>query len=422
MQLKKIQPEKKITNKLRVCAYARVSTDSDKQEISLDNQVLTYENLIKSNPEYSFAGVYADQGITGFSENRPELQRMLSDARAGKIDMIITKSISRFARNTVTLLKYVRELKDMGVGVLFEENNIYTLSSEGEMMLSVLASFAQEESRSMSENNKWTCRKKFERGELMINTTRFMGYDKGENGELIINEAEAVIVRRIFDMYLSGAGAHTIAKILNEEGITTVTGSAWHASTIMGMLRNEKYKGDCLLQKYYTPEHKRVSVKNKGQLKQYYVSDNHEAIIASEDWENVQQLIEYNRQKRGIKMGDTVYQNRYPNSHKMICPYCGKYFRRRLVYGKKVEWICATYIHKGKTACKGIRLKETELAGRVFTEPTVVEEVVIDGSKHYCYTSKTDYDNGIRATGLEEKEGCSVLPRVNRSRRAAIKL
>lgn len=422
MQLKKIQPEKTTSNKLRVCAYARVSTDSDKQEISLDNQIFTYENLIKSNREYRFAGVYADQGITGFSENRPEFQRMLSDARAGKLDMIITKSISRFARNTVTLLKYVRELKDMGVGVLFEENNIYTLSSEGEMMLSVLASFAQEESRSMSENNKWTCRKKFERGELMVNTTRFMGYNKDENGELVINESEAAIVRRIFDMYLSGTGAHTIAKTLNEEGITTITGSDWHASTIMGMLKNEKYKGDCLLQKYYTPEHKRVSVKNKGELKQYYVSDNHEAIIAPEDWEHVQELIEYNRQKRGIKPGETLYQNRYPNSHKMICPYCGKYLRRRLVYGKKVEWICATYIHKGKAACKGIRLRETELAGRVFTEPTVVEEVVIDGSKHYCYTSKTDYDNGIRATGLEEKEGSSVLPRVNRSRRTVIKL
>lgn len=422
MKLNKIQPATTTAKKLRVCAYARVSTDSDKQEISLDNQVLTYENLIRSNSEYNFAGVYADQGITGFSEKRPQFQRMLSDARAGKIDMIITKSISRFARNTVTLLKYVRELKNMGVGVLFEENNIYTLSSEGEMMLSVLASFAQEESRSMSENNKWTCRKKFERGELMINTTRFMGYDKDEGGTLVINDAEAAIVRRIFDMYLSGIGAHSIAKAFNEEGIATITGSQWHASTVMGMLKNEKYKGDSLLQKYYTPEHKRVTVKNKGELKQYYVSESHEAIIAPEDWEHVQELIAYNREKRGIKKDGKSYQNRYPNSHKMICPYCGKFLRRRYVYGKKVEWICATYIEKGKAACQGIRVKDAELAGRIFAEPTVVEEVVVDGSKHYCYTSKTDYDNGIRATDSKEVESCSVLPRVNRSRRAAIKL
>lgn len=347
---------------------------------------------------------------------------MINDAKTGKIDMIITKSISRFARNTVTLLRVVRELKDIGVGVLFEENNIYTMSSEGEMMLAVLASFAQEEGRSMSENNKWACRKKFERGELMINTTRFMGYDKDENGNLVINEAEAAIVRRIFDMYLSGIGTHCIAKALNEEGVTTVTGSSWHASTIRGMLTNEKYKGDSLLQKYYTPENMRNTVKNNGQVAQFYVSESHEAIILPDDWEHVQELMAYNRKQRGIKKGNSDYSNRYPNSHKLICPYCGKFLRRRYVYNKKVEWLCATYIHQGKAACNGIRVRDSELAGRIFTEPTVVEEVVIDGSKHYYYTSKTDYDNGVRAAECKETEGCSILSRVNRSRRTVIKL
>lgn len=215
-------------------ADARVSTDSLKQGESFENQMTTYEALIKSNPEYEFAGVYADQGLSGTSENRPEFQRMLADCRAGKIDLIITKSISRFARNTTIVLDYTRELKQLGIGVYFEENNINTLSAEGELMMTVLASFAQEESRSISENNKWSIGKRFERGEGMINTTRFMGYDKDETGALVINKKEAKIVRRIFEMYLAGEGCHRIAKILNDEGIKTITGSTWHSSTIKG--------------------------------------------------------------------------------------------------------------------------------------------------------------------------------------------
>lgn len=422
MKIKRIEPESRALTKTKVCAYARVSTGSESQENSLENQITTYESLIKSNPEYEFVGVYADHGITGFSEKRPEFQRMINNAKAGRIDMIITKSISRFARNTVTILKYVRELKSIGVGILFEENNIFTLSAEGEMMLAVLASFAQEERRSMSDNNKWICRKKFERGELILNTTRFMGYDKDEEGNLVINEVEADIVRRIFNMYLSGKGVHSIAKILNEEGVTSVTGANWNESTIIGMLKNEKYKGDYLLQKYYTPENKHNTIKNTGQVQQYYVHESHKAIIDSEDWEHVQELMAYNRKQRGIKKGNSDYTNRYPNSHKLICPYCGKFLRRRYVYNKKVEWLCATYISQGKSACKGIRVRESELAGRIFTEPTVVEEVVIDGSKHYYYTSKTDFDNGVRATERKEIEGCSILPRINRSRRTVIKL
>lgn len=254
MKLRKIESLKPKQKKLRVCAYARVSTDSLKQGESFENQVSTYERVIKSNPEYEFVSVYADQGMTGRSENRPEFQRMIADCKAGKIDLIITKSISRFARNTTTVLKYTRELKEIGVGVLFEENNINTLSSEGELMMTVLASFAQEESRSISENNKWTLKKKFERGEGMVNTARFMGYDKDETGDLVINKEEAKVVRLIFKMYLLGIGCHRIAKALNEEGVPTIAESSWHASTIKGMLTNEKYKGDFHIQKTYIPE------------------------------------------------------------------------------------------------------------------------------------------------------------------------
>lgn len=422
MRLRKIEPIKAKDKKLRVCAYARVSTDNLKQGDSLENQKITYERLIKSNPDYEFVEVYADQGMSGTNENRPELQRMMADCRAGRIDLIITKSISRFARNTMTVLKFTRELRELGIGVYFEENNINTLSADGELMMTVLASFAQEESRSISENNKWTIKKKFERGEGMINTTRFMGYDKDETGDLVINKEEAKIVRRIFEMYLSGEGCHRIAKILNDEGIKTITGGVWHSSTIKGMLTNEKYKGDFHIQKYYTPEGKKnQTVRNKGEVKSYYVSENHPAIVSEEEWQQVQELMQYHKKQRNIQNGNK-YQNRYPLSGKLVCPYCGKSLRRRYVYNKRVEWICSTYIQKGKEACKGIRVRDELLTGLSFTEPMVVEEVIEDGEKHYCYTSKRAYDNGERAADRIEKERSSVLPRVNRSRRTVIKL
>lgn len=422
MRLRKIEPIEAKTKKIRVCAYARVSTDSLKQGESFENQVTTYEALIKSNPEYEFAGVYADQGLSGTSENRPEFQRMLADCRAGKIDLIITKSISRFARNTTIVLDYTRELKQLGIGVYFEENNINTLSAEGELMMTVLASFAQEESRSISENNKWSIGKRFERGEGMINTTRFMGYDKDETGDLVINKKEAKIVRRIFEMYLAGEGCHRIAKILNDEGIKTITGSTWHPSTIKGMLTNEKYKGDFHIQKYYTPEGKRnQTVRNKGEVKSFYVSENHPAIVSEEEWQQVQELMQYHKKQRNIQSGDK-YQRRYPMSGMLVCPHCGKSLRRRYVYNRKVEWICSTYIQKGKEACKGIRVRDELLTGLSFTEPMVVEEVFENGEKHYGYTSKAAYDNGERAADRIEEEGRSVLPRVNRSRRTVIEL
>lgn len=422
MRLRKIEPITSKKKKLRVCAYARVSTDSLKQGDSLENQKTTYERLIKSNPEYEFVEVYADQGISGTNENRPDLQRMLGDCRAGRIDLIITKSISRFARNTTTVLKFARELKVLGIGIYFEENHINTLSSDGEIMMTVLASFAQEESRSISENNKWTIKKKFERGEGMINTSRFMGYDKDETGDLIINKSEAKIVRRIFVMYLAGTGCHSIAKTLNSEGIKTVTGSAWHDSTIKGMLRNEKYKGDFHIQKYYTPEGKRnQTVKNNGKVQSFYVTENHPGIVSQEEWQQVQELMEYHKKQKNNSGGDK-YQKRYPMSGMLICPLCGKSLRRRYVYNKKVEWICSTYIQKGKETCKGVRIRDSELAGLSFLEPMVVEEVIINGEKHYSYTSKRAYDSGERAATRIEAESSSILPRVNRSRRTVIEL
>ena len=414
-----------VTQKIRVCAYARVSSESLTQENSLQNQQETYERMIKETPEYAFVGVYADQGISGFSEKRPEFQKMIAKAMDRQIDLIITKSISRFARNTVTVLKYVRQLKEVGVGVLFEEQNINTLTGDGEMMLAVLSSFAQEESRSMSENSKWSVRKKFEQGKVLINTTRFLGYDKDEYGDLVINPKEAKIVQDIFNQYLNGSGAFTIAKNLNEKGIITITGAKWSDCTIRQMLRNEKYKGDYHLQKYYTPENSRhQSVRNHGEVQSYYIQENHPAIISIEDWNRVQVLMKnrFHKKKLGEK-GTDIYKNRSELTGMLFCPYCKKALNRRYVYNRKVQWICSTYLKKGKCSCPGIRVDDEEAMKQRINEPMIVEEMKRDGKKYHCYTSKRDYENGIRGFKQNsEKERGSLLPSVHRPRRTAIKL
>lgn len=411
--------------KKKVCAYARVSTDNKKQEDSLENQQETYGQLICSNPEYEFAGVYSDQGISGFCENRPGFQEMIRKANAGEIDLIITKSISRFARNTVTVLKVARELKELGVGIFFEEQNINTLSGDGEMMLAVLSSFAQEESRSMSENNKWTIRRKFEQGEVMINTERFLGYDKDEYGGLAINVKEALIVAFLYDMTLFGLGSSRLKNLLNNLGVKSVTGGDWHEGSISGVLINEKYKGDCHLQKTFTPENRRnQSRKNRGEVQSYYITDNHPAIVSVDLWDRVQEERKRRKKERNIGSGGSAkYQNRYPLSGMLVCPYCGKNLRRRQVYKKKIQWWCSTYIEKGKQTCQGIRVDDAEVQQQNIIEPTVIEEVELNGKKYYRYTSKAEFGNGCREQPerAETAHG-SVLPGVNRPRRAVIKL
>lgn len=402
-----------------------MSSDSRRQEDSLENQTDTYERLITSNPEYEFAGVYADQGISGYCESRPQFQKMLGKARTGEIDLIITKSISRFARNTVTVLKVARELKELGVGIFFEEQNINTLSGDGEMMLAVLASFAQEESRSMSENNKWTIKKKFGQGEIMINTERFLGYDKDEYGGLIINQKEAFVVDFLYDMTLFGLGNSRLKSLMNFLGVKTVTDAEWNESTVNGVLTNEKYKGDYHLQKYFTPENKRNQSRlNRGEVQSYYITDNHPAIVSEEKWNQVQAERERRKKERNIAVDDTEkYQNRYSLSGMLICPYCGKNLRRRMVYKGKIQWLCSTYIKEGKQACRGVRVDNTDVTKKNITEPTVVEEVNIHGKKHYRYTRKADFISGREyKPECTEVTGGGVLQGVNRSRRTVIKL
>ena len=416
MRVKIISASKKHLKKLKVCAYCRVSTQTNEQALSLENQTLAYERLIKSNPEYEFAGVYHDRAITGSKENRPGLQQMLSDARSGKIDLIITKSISRFARNTVTVLKYSRELKEIGVGILFEEENINTLSTEGEVMISAISAIAEEELRSFSANQKWVIQKRYKEG--IVNTQNMMGYYKNEYGNFAINEKQAKIVKQIYELYIQGYSTNKIAKLLNEKNIPSYKNKKWSARTIGDILKNEKYKGDCRLQKFYCVEPNK-KVRNKGEMQSYYIKDNHPPIVTRETWDKVQEIMFERKSKRKIGEGGTKkYQNRYPLSGMLICPYCGSTLRRKQVHNKRIEWWCSKSIEKGIKACKGIHVKDEDVQN--ITKPTVIKEMIINGEKCYSYTCQSEFENNDGKS--KEVENGSILQSINRPRRAVIKL
>ncbi len=428
MRVRIIEPTVKAqTAKKKVCAYARVSTENDKQGESLENQVTYYENLISSNPEYEFAGIFADRGITGTTDNRPEFQRMLALCRERKINLIITKSVSRFARNTAIILETVRELKDIGIEVRFEKENINTLSGDGELMLTVLSSFAEEESRNVSENVKWRYRKKFEKGDVVINTSRFLGYDKDEYGDLVINIDEAEIIKRIYKEYLAGNGSFKIAKILNAEAFPTVTGAKWNETTIRDILKNEKYKGDVMLQKTFTPNHlTKKKKKNTGVVDSFYIADNHSPIVSKEVWEQVQEKMQKRAESKGVVKGTDKYLTRYPLSGMLFCSKCGSVLRRRTwnskLSCKKIVWQCSDYIQKGKEACSGTRIDDEVISRLNIKEETVVKEEVKNGKKHYSYTSKSNSGKSGTGDRTTEKENGGILPGLNRPARTVIKL
>ncbi len=374
MQITAIAPKEQKKKKIKVCAYCRVSTDSSEQENSLDNQRDYYEEKIKSNPSYEFVDVYYDFGISGFKEMRPGFQKMIEDAKAGKIDLILTKSIdliivksiSRFARNTQDCLSYSRMLKNMGIGVYFEKENVNTLDGAGELLFTILSSLAQEESRSISENCKWGIRKKFSDGKLHLNTNRFLGYDKDEKGNLIINEEQAVSVRRIYTEFMNGSHPDTIAKRLNEEGVPGCMGEAkWACSTIWSILTNEKYSGDAILQKTFTSDFlsKKTEV-NRGQITQYHVEDDHEAIIEKDFWQATQQEVKRRKDymaEHGLRtMGR--YTEEQPFSNRVLCGACGHIFWRRTLTrgGQHVKvWMCGQRYRKKKVVgCKSDTITE----------------------------------------------------------------
>ena len=352
--------------KLKVCAYVRVSTDQTEQKNSFSAQMEHYTAYIKNNHAWNFAGIYADNALSGKNAaTRPEFMRMVSDAENKKIDLIITKSISRFARNTSDCLETVRKLKSIGVGIYFEKESINTLNAESELMLSILSSVAEEELNSISQNMHWAYQRRFKQGKVMINTKRFLGYDKDKNGNLIINEEQAAIVRRIFNDYLSGQGISRIAKGL--DGIKTISGKVkWAESTVRDIIKNEKYVGDALLQKTITKDFKKK--RNKGEVPMYYVKDTHPAIISREDFEKAQELmVERAKLKGNVEGNREKYLKRYAFTSTIECGHCGKTYKRHLDNcGNVAEsacWVCSTYILEGKKSCNVGRVKEETIKG-----------------------------------------------------------
>ncbi|UZT81571.1 recombinase family protein [Caproicibacterium sp. BJN0003] len=344
-----------LPRKKRVAAYARVSSGKDAMLHSLSAQISYYSNFIQHHGDWEYVGVYTDEALTGTKDSRAEFQHLLSDCRNGKIDMVITKSISRFARNTVTMLETVRELRLLNIDVFFEKENIHSLSGDGELMLTILASFAQEESRSVSENCKWRIRRQFADGRP--GSTTMLGY-KWVDGTLQMIPEEAETVRIIFSDYLSGMGKNAIMKKLNASRIPTKCGGAWCESGVAKILDNEKYAGDLLLQKSYSSNYmEKKKCMNRGQLPMYFVKDSHEPIIDRETFERVQK--ERKRRAAGYL---SINKETYPFTGKVQCGCCGKNYRRKIAnagskYASPV-WICSTFNSKGKAVCSSKQIPE----------------------------------------------------------------
>ena len=336
--------------KIKAAAYARVSTLMDSQQTSMEAQRQHFEEEIRANPDYEFAGVYLEAGVTGTkSEIRPELQRLLKDCKDGHIDLVLTKSISRLARNLTDCLEIVRTLKDLGVAIYFEREKIDTGKMGSEFILSMYACLAEEESHSISGNVKWSIRKRFQDGTYQQPLLPY-GYER-KDGKFVVNKEEATIVRRIYDMVLCGNGMRSIARTLNEEQIPSPSGGQWNPSTLRHLVANPVYMGDMLYQKTYMDEHFQ-QVKNNGELDQYYDADHHEPIISKETFENAQNAVAQRAKSVGYTTGGTVSgddahrsSQHYPFTGILRCRACGTTMHRQVWKGtKNSTWICHKHV------------------------------------------------------------------------------
>ena len=351
--------------KKRVAAYARVSTDDEEQLTSYKNQTGYYTDFIQSNPEWEFAGMYADEGVTGTNtKKRVEFNRMIEDAMAGKIDLIITKSVSRFARNTVDSLVTIRKLKEKGIEIYFEKENIYTLDSKGEFLITIMSSIAQEESRSISENVTWGKRKGFKDGNISLGYKHFLGLAKGEDGRPRVVEEEARIVRLIYKLFMQDMSPKAIAAYLTANNIPTPSGKhKWYHKVVESILTNEKYKGDAILQKTFVVDYLTHKVKkNEGEVPRYYVKNSHEAIIDPELFDIVQYEL-----KRRKESGRYAFSTHCFTS-KIRCGQCGAFYGSRVLHaGTKYErlvWQCASRFTRG-ASCSSKNLT-TEVLEQAF--------------------------------------------------------
>lgn len=367
-KITKIEPSKAEVRKLRVAAYCRVSTDSDVQLESLETQKSHYEHYINSRNDWEFVGLYFDDGISGTNtKNRDEFNRMIEDCNAGLIDMIITKSISRFARNTLDCLKYIRLLKEKNIPVFFEKEVINTIDAKGEVLITIMASLAQQESESLSKNVKMGLQFRYQNGHVQVNHNHFLGYTKDDEGNLIIDPEQAETVKRIYREYLEGYSMEKIAKGLEADGVLTGAGrKKWWSSTINKILRNEKYIGDALLQKTYTTDFlNKTRVKNNGIVPQYYVEGNHEAIIPKEIFLRVQEELV---RRRVVKTSANGKKRSYSCNHCfaqiVVCGDCGEMFRRIHWNNrgcKSVVWRCLSRLESTGLECHARTVNETVL-------------------------------------------------------------
>ena len=382
-----------IKDLLRVCAYCRVSTDSEDQINSYQSQLKYYNQKIKDNVNWKFIDIYADEAISGTQDyKRSDFMRMIQDALDGKFDLILTKSISRFARNTLDTLKYVRMLKERNIGIIFEEENINTLEMAGELLLTILSSVAQQESETISSHVTLGLEMKMKRGE-MVGFSRAFGYDYNkETKELSINKDEAPIIEFIFDRYCKGYGGKTIAKELMKMGIITVKGNErWSENSIIRIIKNEVYKGDLLMGKTYTTDpitHKRVI--NYGEKNQYYVKNHHEAIISEETWDKAQEILKKRSASRNCGRRKGNYSRKYAFSSRIFCGYCGSVFTRRVwASGSKNAkniWQCMESVKNGMKncpKCKGIKEE-------------IIEKSFVDAYELLCKNNNEIINNFIQ--------------------------
>lgn len=347
--------------KRRVAGYARVSTDHEDQQTSYEAQVDYYTNYIKGREDWEFVSVYTDEGISATSTTKREgFNRMVSDALDGRIDLVITKSVSRFARNTVDSLTTIRKLKENQVECYFEKENIWTFDSKGELLLTIMSSLAQEESRSISENVTWGQRKRMQDGKVSVPFKRFLGFEKGEDGNLVVNEEQAKIVRRIYGMFLQGRSPFAIARTLTEEGIPTPGGKEkWAPGTVKSILTNEKYKGDALLQKVYTVDFlsKRKKV-NEGEVPQYYVEGNHDAIIEPGVFDAVQKQMAIRHPGKNRQSSVHIF------SSKIKCGDCGSWYGAKVWHSnskyRRTIWRC-NHKFEGGNKCGTPHFEESEI-------------------------------------------------------------
>ena len=398
---KSCEENKQAAKCLRVAAYCRVSTDDEEQKTSYEAQIGYYTEKINQNPEWQMAGIFADEGISGTqAQKRPEFLKMIRLCQQRKIDVILTKSLSRFARNTVDSLGYIRELRALGIAVISEKENINTLTAESEMLITIMSCFAQAESESISKNVSWGVRQSFKNGNVPMQYARLLGYRKGHDGNAEIIPEEAEVVKEIYRYYLDGMSMNLIADRLNEKGLTTKGSSSPYRKTVVQrILTNEKYTGDALLQKTYVTDCiTKKTRKNNGELPMYLVKNHHEPIISRTDFNRVQEEMARRSAKRTIadkltKTGQGKYSAKYALSELLICGECGEHYRRVTWTAKgfkEIKWRCVSRIQYGKKKCH--------------SSPTVDEQAlhraIVSAINEFCEV-KDDVAKALRESIIE---------------------